>query len=177
MIKWLAPIVLAAGLGFATHSAILSYAPGIIMDRATEMLSKRGMKTHEFTLGERMTPQTQSVVRPSPDLAYSVCLFDLSSAPEGIEVKMAAYEDYSSLSFFDAETNNFQTVRGDGEKRDVHLLPPDSENGSANAITSPSETGIILIRRLAPTQQAYDQVVEIAKGDSCAAIAPAIAAP
>jgi uncharacterized membrane protein len=59
-------------------------------------------------------------------------------------------------------------VRGDGEQRQVTLLPPHASG--AGAIVAPSDTGIILIRRLAPTDDAYAKVVELAANDSCEAL-------
>nr|WP_245228698.1 DUF1254 domain-containing protein [Pontixanthobacter sp. CEM42] len=117
-----------------------------------------------------MRPDTQSVVRPSPDLAYSACRFDLTQAPGGIRVVMAAYDGYSSLSFFDAQTNNFRTIRGNGEAQEGVLVPKWATSSQEGAIYSPSDKGIILIRRLAPTDEDYARVVEAAKGDVCEAL-------
>ncbi|MDN3646405.1 DUF1254 domain-containing protein [Pontixanthobacter aestiaquae] len=167
MKRLIGPLAASMVLGLATHFGIVHYAPSFIMDRAYTMLGERGTAVHAFNLAPQMRPDTQSVVRPSPDLAYSACRFDLSAATNGVRVKMAAYDAYSSLSFFDAETNNFRTVRGEGEQREVFLFPPwlsDQTNAA------PSKKGIILIRRLAPTDEDYARVVEAAKGDVCEAI-------
>lgn len=160
MKKWLGPLALCLVLGVVTHLIVIYSAPPLIMDRAFTMLEKRGTPTHDFELAPRMTPETQSVVRPSPDLAYSICMFDLSQAPNGVQVTMAAYDGYSSLSFFDAQTNNFLTQRGEGKQHKIVL----------NADNAPSEKGVILIRRLAPSQEAYDAVVGVAPGDECRAL-------
>ena len=157
MKRFLGPIILAAALGMAAHFSIVYFAPQIIMDRAYTMLGERGTPVHGFQLAPQMRPETQSVVRPSPDLAYSGCRFDLSQAPNGLRVRMAAYDGYSSLSFFDAQTNNFITLRGDGEAKEVVL----------NRDNSPSDKGIILIRRLAPTQSDFAAAAQIAQGDIC----------
>ena len=170
MKKALAPLLFAAALAVISHLAVIYAAPGVIMDRAMSMLSSRGIALHGFTLGERTTPQTQTVVRPSPDLAYSACLFDLEQAPAGLRVKMAATKGYASLSFFDASTNNFQTIRGDGSGVDVRLLPPKATATKASEIRSPTNKGIILIRRLAPAEADYERVAETAKRDKCSPI-------
>ncbi len=157
MKRFFGPALVAAVLGIAVHAAIIYLSPQFIMDRAYTMLGERGTPVHGFQLSPQMRPDTQSVVRPSPDLAYSGCRFDLSQAPDGLLVRMAAFDGYSSLSFFDAQTNNFLTVRGNGEAQEVTLT---REN-------SPSDKGIILIRRLAPTEEDYMKVAEIAKSDIC----------
>lgn len=160
MRKWLGPLALCAVLALITHASIVHFAPALIMDRAFTMLEQRGTPLHGFQLAPRMTPETQSVVRPSPDLAYSACRFDLAEAANGIRVQMAAYEGYSSLSFFDAKTNNFLTIRGDGKNQDITLT---SES-------SPSSKGIVLIRRLAPNAEDYAKVIEVAQKDACEAL-------
>ncbi len=164
------PIIVCVIAAIASHLLVLQQAPSFIMDRALTMLEKRGIPLHGFLLAERMTPQTQSVVRPSPDLAYSACRFDLDQAPRGIRVRMAATPDYASLSFFDANTNNFLTLRGEGEARETILLPPGSTEPGEGSTVSPTKRGVILIRRLAPTQEAHDAVAAIATGDTCEAI-------
>ena len=44
-------------------------------------------------------------MRPSPDLAYSACVYDLSAGP--IRVTAAAWDDYMSVSAFAANSDNF----------------------------------------------------------------------
>ena len=164
MKRLIGPLALCIVLGLATHAAIVHYAPSFIMDRAMTMLGQRGTPVHGFNLAPQMRPETQSVVRPSPDLAYSACMFDFAEAPNGVRVVMAAYDGYSSLSFFDAETNNFKTIRGSGEPQQTFMHPPWASDPTHAA---PSDKGIVLIRRLAPTNEDYAQVTETAKGDIC----------
>ncbi|MBV7258087.1 DUF1254 domain-containing protein [Erythrobacter crassostreae] len=154
------PIACSIILALATHAGIVYFAPSFIMDRAYTMIGERGTPVHGFQLAPQMRPDTQSVVRPSPDLAYSGCRFDFGQAANGIRVKMAAYEGYSSLSFFDAQTNNFRTIRGNGEPQEITLTAKDA----------PSAKGIILIRRLAPTDADYARVIEAAQNDICEAL-------
>ncbi|MEL7445725.1 MAG: DUF1254 domain-containing protein [Pseudomonadota bacterium] len=167
MKSWLAPLCVAAAFAVTSHLAIIYSAPDLIMGRAMAMIEGRGAQLHQFFLAERTTPQTQSVVRPSPDLAYSVCLFDLDEASQGLQVTMAETQRYSSLSFFDASTVNFRTIRGDGDAVDVRLLPPGVSSNDSEAIIAPTTKGLILIRRLAPTLADYRNVVEIAADDAC----------
>lgn len=170
MNKWLAPLLVALVCAAASHAAVLHFAPSVIMGRALDKMAARGVPVNGFSLGPRTTPQTQTVVRPSPDMAYSACLFDLAKAPRGLRVRMNATPGYASLSFFDARTNNFLTVRGNGETREVILLPPGSSTTVPDTTVAPSTTGVILIRRLAPTAQDYAKVTELAREDGCDAI-------
>lgn len=161
-------LVLIASIGVG-HAAVLFLAPSFIMGRAMAAMEERGIPTHAFRLAERMTPQTQTVVRPSPDLAYSLCLFDFTGDVEAVEIEAAAWDDYASVSLFDAQTDNFARVRGDGEAIALRLLPPGSEP-TDNAVVATSDRGIILIRRLAPTEGAYREIERIAVRDTCRAV-------
>jgi len=166
MMRWLGPLAATLVCAAATHVATLHYAPAIIMDRAMDALAERGVALHRFTAPQRVTPQTQTVVRSSPDLYYALCRYDLSDPAKALTLRMAPWPDYQSLSFFDAQTNNFATVRGSGERVAVRLLPP----GSAvedSAIISPTRTGVILIRRLAPSQEAFDRAAALSGQDAC----------
>lgn len=161
-------LVLLGAIGVG-HVAVLWAAPGIIMDRAMAAMKERGIPTHSFRLAPRMTPQTQTVVRPSPDLAYSLCLFDFTRGNEVVRIAAAAHAGYASVSLYDARTDNFATLRDEGEGIDAVLLPPGAP-ARPGAIVAPSETGVILIRRLAPSEQAYRQVAQIAVQDRCRAV-------
>lgn len=162
------------------HGVTVHMIPVIIMNKAIDKMEDRGVKLHEFSLAQRTTPQTQSVVRPSPDLAYSICRFDLSGDAL-LKVNAGIYDDYSSVSFFDMRTNNFATVRvGAGgfpsSGSQILLRAPGSApigdtQFAGPQFETPTKRGLILIRRLAPTQQAYDEVARIAQQDRCAFIA------
>lgn len=158
--------VACAGMG---HALTLWLAPPLIMGRAMAAMEDRGIALHRFVLAPRITPQTQTVVRPSPDLAYSVCRYDFSADIDALELTMAPGAQYASLSLFDARTDNFATFRDEGEGASLRLLPPGSRPRDG-ALVSPSERGLILIRRLAPRDADYRAVRAIARGDRCGGI-------
>ena len=83
---------------------------------------------------------------------------------------MGASPNYQSLAFFDAQTDNFAAPRGTGREVSVRLLPPGSapEEG---AVVSPTERGVILIRRLAPDAQRFAAAAEAGKADQCRLVA------
>ncbi len=166
MKRWLGPVALLVVTALAAHWATLHYAPSLIMDRTLSALKNRGVAEHAFTTPQRITPQTQAVVRSSPDLFYSLCRYDLSAPGSRLTVTMGEWPGYQSLSFFDAKTNNFVTYRGTGEAVSVMLEPPGSGSKS-EAITSPTSRGVILIRRLAPTQELFDAATLAAEKDRC----------
>ena len=170
-------IVTVPVAAFIGHIAVLNLVPTVIMSKAMTAMEARGVATHGFTLSPRLTPQTQTVVRPSPDLAYSICLFDLSKGGV-LHVAAAPYDKYASISFFDAKTNNFETLRvGKGEAgagRTAYLYPPKTPESDimiyenmAFGVSAPTSRGIILIRRLAPAQSDYEEVAKVSAQDRC----------
>lgn len=174
MRRWIGPVLVLLACAAGVHALTLNFAPGFIMARAMDALAGRGVTLHDLTAPRRISPQTQTVVRSSPDLYYALCRYDLSQregrldpdAEPRVAVAMAKWDDYQSLSFFDARTNNFATIRGTGRAVAVNLLAP----GSAplkGAIVSPSAKGVILIRRLAPTRELFDQAAAASEGDRC----------
>ncbi|MBT8473135.1 MAG: DUF1254 domain-containing protein [Marinicaulis sp.] len=176
MKRIVAPIFVLLASILTGHFVTLHMTPVAIMKNAIERLEERGVALHEFNLAPRTTPQTQTVVRPSPDLVYSICPFDLSGN-QVLAVRVGPYDDYSSVSFFDIRTNNFATVRIDvggdpASGSEIVLRAPgraalDPLMFSGPQIEAPTRRGLILIRRLAPTQAAYHEVVSTAADDSC----------
>lgn len=166
MRRWLGPLATALVCAVCAHLATLQFAPGLIMARAMEALAARGVGLHRFTVPQRISPQTQQVVRSSPDLYYALCRYDINDPGMTLMLRMAAWPGYQSLSFFDARTNNFASLRGSGETVLVRLLPPGSA-AEAGAIISPTATGVILIRRLAPDAESFAAAAKVSSGDSC----------
>lgn len=165
MKRWIAPLAVLVVTALAAHWATLALAPSAVMDRALATLKDRGIAEHAFTSPQRISPQTQAVVRSSPDLFYSLCRYDLGKPGSALSVTMAEWPNYQSLSFFDAQTNNFLTYRGTGKSIAVTLTAPGAGSGDASA--SPTERGVVLIRRLAPTQELFDAASKAATGDRC----------
>jgi uncharacterized membrane protein len=166
MKRWLGPLAVLLACAAGAHALTLYFAPAVIMDRAMTALAARGVALHAFTTPQRVTPQTQTVVRSSPDLFYALCRYDLADAGARLTVTMGDWPDYQSLAFFDARTDNFATLRGAGREIAVRLLPPGSA-AEEGAIVSPTARGVILIRRLAPTAERFAAAAEAGKGDAC----------
>jgi uncharacterized membrane protein len=166
MKRWLGPLAVLLVCAAGTHAAALHFAPAFIMTRAMDALAARGIALHRFTSPQRITPQTQSVVRSSPDLYYALCRYDLANPGTQVSVRMGEWPDYQSLSFFSAQTDNFATFRGTGRPVEVRLLPPGSA-AQEGAIVSPTAKGVILIRRLAPDPEAFAAAATAGKADRC----------
>ena len=137
------------------HMATLYLVPEFIMDRTFKSMEARGITPHSFNLAPKATPESQTVVRPSPDLAYSICLFDFTDNPNPLHVTAAHRNGnpsshkpsanggstgtntaYASISFFDARTNNFATIRvqenNQGNNQENTRPGNDENNGENN---------------------------------------------
>ncbi len=172
MRKIFIPVIVFSLAVVTGHFGTLKAAPSVIMSKAMQTMAERGIPLHQFVLGSRITPQTQSVVRPSPDLVYSICLFDFSGLDVPLAISAGVWDDYGSISFFDAKTNNFATIRVGAGSSEVVLTPhgmasPADPTNGVTHIKTPTKRGLILIRRLAPTLTAYNRVRDLSVEDQC----------
>jgi uncharacterized membrane protein len=151
-------ILLALIVAFAVHVASVALIPRLVMTVAlNKMSAAHGFNTMLYT--PRPTSASRAVVRPSPDLLYSACPFDLGKIGGELRVHADAMpHTYWSVSIFDAETNNF-FVLNDRHARNnsvdfilenpnltewigaIRHLPP-------KFVRSPTVRGLILFRTL-----------------------------
>src|SRR6202012_4345865 len=74
----------------------------------------------------RVDEHSRGVVRPSPDLLYSACPFDLSHGALEVQAEVPP-NTYWSASAFDAHTNNFFAINDrtiGGQPLELIILPP-----------------------------------------------------
>lgn len=103
MKRWLVPALLFIATVLAAYSASFALVGFGLMEGAIRRLST-GNGVNTMRHGNLSSPDNQPIVRPSPDLAYSSCPFDLSGGPVLVSVTPVAGR-YSSLSIFDARTD------------------------------------------------------------------------
>jgi len=100
------------------------------------------------------TAESRTIVRPSPDLLYVACVYDLASGP--VLVKAPHSPTYLSLSAFADNTDNFFAMNDRGPEGAgglaLLLLPPGTPDPQpdvapgARRVASPSRRGIVLAR-------------------------------
>ncbi|MEM9739472.1 MAG: DUF1254 domain-containing protein [Pseudomonadota bacterium] len=176
MNKWVIALVMFVGCAVIAHWWTVRAIPGFVMSRAMDTMEERGLPLHGFALAPLATPQSQTVVRPSPDLSYSICRFHIPDDYGGLFVSAAPFDGYGSISFFDARTNNFATVRTRSDAptpftivgpRHVDAVDLSSDVPDRTGLVAPTRQGLVLIRRLTATAAARDRVEAIAKDDVC----------
>lgn len=162
-------------VGFAAvHFLTLNALPGYIMSKARTAMTERGLPLHHWQMSPRVTPETQTIVRPSPDLAYAICLIDVSNGP--VVLSVPTWPDYGSLSIFDASTDNVYAGSLDarlpeaaGERMVIVALEDQNAEGTigVDVVRLRDPKALALIRRLAPTQGLYDAAAMLVPVSTC----------
>jgi uncharacterized membrane protein len=110
MRRWIMPLLIGAGLSIAAYQATLVATPFALMQLAMRKVGSAA-PVNQFAFGKMATAANQPIVRPSPDLSYSTCVFDVSNGPVLIDVAPVP-DHYWSVSIFDARTD-VAAVRSD----------------------------------------------------------------
>jgi len=153
-------------IGFA--GTIVGY-PYVAMSKAsTAILTNGGVETNAFIHAARVDETSRRVVRPAPDLVYSACVFDLSDGPVNITVPKPANGRYASLSFYAGNTDNFAVFNDRDADFDDGLnvllvatrpsVTPASWADYDAVVESPSQRGIILLRRIVESDAAFPAI-------------------
>ena len=154
-------------IAVVVHLAAIFAVPRLLMNVAMERLCAAGVNV--WHLSDRVTAASRWVVRPAPDFAYSACVYDLSAGP--IRVTAAAWDDYMSVSAFAANSDNFFVIndREAPNGVDFTLIRAGDEKpaDAAMVVESPSTRGIILQRRIAPTEERFARADAARKQDVC----------
>jgi len=154
------------------HLASVWLVPRAIMYRTIERIGAAGMNDIHF--GKRPDETSRGVVRPSPDLLYSTCAYDLSAGP--LRVRSPVPNDtYWSVSLFDSATNNYY-VLNDRQARarkesvvDFVIVPAGSVENTENLarVESPSSKGLVLFRTLINDDRKLAAIDAQRRGATC----------
>lgn len=154
----------------AGHVGLVLTTPHFLMSVAMDRLSDNGTQINRFNYAPRTTQQSRGVVRPSPDLAYSNCVFDLSDGPLLIEAAPTPDDGYTSISVFADNTDNiaaFDTTRFPQGIRFVLAREGQDTPDGETVVMSPSTRGIVLDRRLAPNAELFEAADKARRNDKC----------
>lgn len=172
MTKLAKVVLLIALIAAGTHLLTVSLAPIVIMQRAMSMISG-GDRINVALPAPRADAKNQRVVRSSPELLYTVCVFDVSES--ALHVSGPAQDTYVSLSGFATNTDNFFVINerqlDGGKPFNVVIRRPGSESGQlppdAQVIYAPTDRGILLFRSLLPTEDALDTIYQYQAEQKC----------
>lgn len=169
---WITATLLVAVL---VHIATIYILPRAIMARALEKLGT----PNTMHVGKRPDASARMIVRPSPDLLYSSCPYDLSKGPLRVTARVP-HTTYWSISAFDSATNNF-FVRNDqqiaGNSIEVLLVRPGmpwprlDDAVERVVLFAPSDRGLILIRVLIDNETHLAALDAFRRHANCATVA------
>lgn len=103
MARWTGPLIAGAIAAAIAGYAALEATPNVLMKLAEHRIATLG-GINRLAHAPVVTAASRAVVRPSPDLLYSSCVFDASRGAVLVDVP-AIPAPYWSLSVFDQQTN------------------------------------------------------------------------
>lgn len=167
MRRWLGPVVVVVVAPLAYHAALVA-TPSFLMTAAIRRVGQAGM--NRMTHAPLATSASRAIVRPSPDLAYSSCPFDLSAGPVAVHVAPVP-SSYWSLSVFDSQTdtafvgNNRET--GDRALDLVIARPGQPVPAGRETVRLAGAKGIALVRILVDDRAGFPVIDRARRGSTC----------
>lgn len=145
---WLAAVLAVAAV---VHVASVMLLPHVIMNRTMGAIAHR-TGVNKMAHAPRPTAAARGIVRPSPDLLYSTCVFDVSGGPVRVHVS-GMPDTYWSVSVFDNETDNFYVINDRQAKSggvDFVIAAPGTraDRTKPPVVVAPSTRGLVLFRTL-----------------------------
>lgn len=168
MRRWLLPLLLGAIIAFVGFQVALAAAPRLLMRAAVKRVGQGEM--NRMAHGPLATDRARVIVRPSPDLAYSSCPFDLANGPVAVRAASAP-SPYWSLSVFDARTNT-AFVRNNGESGDTDIAiilarPGQATPAGREVVRVDGNQGIALIRIVVQDRAQFPAIDAARRRSSC----------
>ena len=107
MNSFLKKLSLLAIIGFLLHLIIIYYTPTLMMKYVGRNWEEQNMINNSFA---RDLPDSEftEVIRPSADILYGGCAYDVTYLPLAIETEVP--ESYWSISFFSENTDNLSLI-------------------------------------------------------------------
>jgi len=172
MRRWLFPLLLGLVLAFVGYHVALAQFPRVLMSLATHRIAK-GAGYNAMVAVPLATDKARAIVRPSPDLAYSSCPFDLSNGPVLVDVEPVP-APYWSLSVFDSRTD-VAYVRNNIDAANQPIRVAIAQTGQPvpdgmTAVRVRGSTGIALLRILAPDRAKFGGIDVARRKSSCKAL-------
>ena len=172
MKTWIRWIIATLVLAVVFHLAALQLTPRLVMNTAYKRILKRaGSQVNTLIHSPRVTVESRTVVRPSPDLLYSVGAYDVSEKP--LRITAPVPDTYWSLSFYQTNTDNFYVLNDRQAKTnpiEILLVGPDMtvpDIAAAEVVVAPTTRGIFLLRSLIMDEGQLDDLIKIQRMASC----------
>jgi uncharacterized membrane protein len=142
--RWAVFTALASAL---IHVVVVAVMPWMVMKRVFAETGDRSgynrmIHAAPVDAAARMLP------RPAPDLAYSICPFDLAAGP--VRIVFGVPGDRASVTAYGGDTENFLTLTGADLAAGEVTLATEAQVADlgGRVVVAPGERGVVLIRRL-----------------------------
>lgn len=164
-LKWLAAAALL--------SAVIHVLTVLAMPSAMILMAQleSGAVPNRMYHSKPVTAASREVVRPSPDLLYSACPFDVSVRP--LRITAAVPDGYFSVSGFGDNTDNFFVINDTqmkGKRFSMILVGPDELKltpDSERVVTAPSTRGVVLFRLLVKERSRLEVLQKLQRQARC----------
>jgi uncharacterized membrane protein len=168
-LKWAAATL---ALAVIIHILTVAAMPRVVMLLASHrILNKSGAGLNTLLHAPRVTVDSRDVVKPSPDLLYSLCVYDVSAKP--LRITAPVPDTYWSISFYQTNTDNFY-VLNDRQARTnpvkIVVVGPDMpvpDIADAQVVVAPTTRGVFLLRSLIMDEGKLDDLIKIQRMASC----------
>ena len=149
LLKWLLGIVVCAWAG---QYLLALMVPKMAMETLYAAGSKQ-MGYNQLIVNRVPDETSRAVVRPSPDLLYASCIYNLKDGPLVIEAPIPVR--YWSMQFYQMNTDNYAGITNQRDERQrvgsvikVTLIGADEspDNYPGEVIQSPTQRGMVLLR-------------------------------
>jgi uncharacterized membrane protein len=151
-------LALVLAVAAVAHLATLVAFPRLIMRVATRRIAREA-GVNRFYHAPRPTASFRAVVRPSPDISYSACVYDVSKGP--LLITTPVPPSTMSVAAYSSNTTNFFVVNDrqvPTERLELILSGPSAdppEGQGRLVVRSPSRTGLVLIRSVIESDEHY----------------------
>lgn len=167
--RWFLPLVLFALTVVGAWYTTLIATPFVLM-RAAAAKAGTGLPVNQFRFGPMTTAANQTIVRPSPDLSYSLCVFDVSKRPVLVRIEPIP-ERYWSVSVFDARTD-VAAVRSDrdagGKPAQLAIVKAGQDAPAGyEPVKVDYDRGVVLIRILLANKDEFPAVDALRRKSFC----------
>jgi uncharacterized membrane protein len=171
MRRWIRWGLFTLVLAVVIHVVVINGAASFIMWRALGKFAQG--RVNSITHTERATDASRAIVKPSPDLLYSTCGFDVSKRPLKI-VTGAPSDTYWSVALYADNTDNFfvfNDTQANGQPATIILLGPGQsapiDTAGTVTVNSPTTKGLVLFRTLVSDDKREAEIDQARREATC----------
>jgi uncharacterized membrane protein len=163
--SWIAAAVVLAAL---IHLGAVKAVPYAVMH---VVRSKTALEPNRIHHRDPVTAASRDVVRPSPDLLYSACPYDVSERP--LRITAPVPDTYFSIAAFAANTDNFFVINDAqmaAEPIAIVLLSEQADyqaSAGERVVRAPMTEGVVLFRMLIEDRSRLDELTGLQRQADC----------